>query len=81
MSDDVWILGIYMTKFGKYPDRDTVDLAAEAVLAALKDGGVSMKDMGVLAAGCLMDAPGIAQRIQNPVLRVVTRKSKSTDAH
>ena len=55
MSDDVWILGIHMTKFGKHPDKDTVDLAAEAALAALADGGVTMKDMGVLAAGNLMD--------------------------
>ena len=29
-SDDIWILGINMTKFGKHPDLDTVDLAAEA---------------------------------------------------
>ena len=29
-SDDIWILGIHMTKFGKHPDKDTVDLAAEA---------------------------------------------------
>ena len=50
-SDDVWILGIHMTKFGKHPDKDVVDLAAEAAVGALKDGGVSMKQMGVLAAG------------------------------
>ena len=25
-SDDIWILGIHMTKFGKHPDKDTVDL-------------------------------------------------------
>ena len=24
-SDEVWILGIQMTKFGKHPDLDTVD--------------------------------------------------------
>ena len=30
MADDIWILGIHMTKFGKHPDKDTVDLAAEA---------------------------------------------------
>ena len=23
----IWILGIHMTKFGKHPDKDTVDLA------------------------------------------------------
>ena len=57
-SDDVWILGIHMTKFGKHPDKDVVDLAAEAAVGALKDGGVSMKQMGVLAAGNLMGAAG-----------------------
>jgi acetyl-CoA acetyltransferase len=56
-----------MTKFGKYPDRDTVDLAAEAVMAALADGGVTMKDMGILAAGCLMGQGGIGQQIQKQV--------------
>jgi acetyl-CoA acetyltransferase len=53
-SGDVWILGITMTKFGKRPDDDTMDLAAEAALGALADGGVTMADMGVLAAGNLM---------------------------
>ena len=33
-ADDVYILGIKMTKFGKHPDKDTVDLAAEATMAA-----------------------------------------------
>src|SRR2546430_774750 len=53
-TGDVWILGIHMTKFGKHPELDTVDLAAEAARAALKDGGVAMKDMGILAFGSLM---------------------------
>ena len=55
-SGDVWILGIHMTKFGKRPDDDVIDLAAEAALAALKDAGVTMADIGVLAAGNLMGA-------------------------
>ncbi|HET9543036.1 MAG TPA: thiolase family protein, partial [Acidimicrobiales bacterium] len=55
-SDDIWILGIHMTKFGKRPDDDVIDLAAEASLAALKDAGVTMADIGVLAAGNLMGA-------------------------
>ena len=56
MAEDIWILGIYMTKFGKYPDRDTIDIAAEAALGAMKDGGVTIHDMGILAAGNLMGA-------------------------
>jgi acetyl-CoA acyltransferase len=68
MADDVWILGINMTKFGKHPDKDTVDLAAEAALAALADAGVGMKDMGVLAAGNLMAAgAGIGQQLQKQI--------------
>jgi acetyl-CoA acetyltransferase len=57
-----------MTKFGKYPDKDTVDLAAEATMGALADGGVSMKEMGVLAAGNLMGgAGGIGQQLQKQI--------------
>ena len=67
MTDDIWILGINMTKFGKHPDKDTVDLAAEATLAALADGGVTMKDMGILAAGNLMGTGGLAQQLQKQV--------------
>jgi acetyl-CoA acetyltransferase len=68
MADDIWILGIHMTKFGKHPDKDTVDLAAAATLGALADGGVTMKDMGVLAAGNLMGgARGIGQALQKQV--------------
>jgi acetyl-CoA acetyltransferase len=68
MSNDVWILGIYMTKFGKHPDKDSVDLAAEAAQSALKDAGVTMKDMGVLAAGNLMGgAAPIGQMLQKQI--------------
>ena len=42
-SDDIWILGIHMTKFGKHPDKDVVDLGSEAIQAALADAGVTMK--------------------------------------
>jgi len=68
-SDSVWILGIRMTKFGKHPDKDTVDLAAEATLEALADAGVRMRDIGVMAAGNLMGGGGlgIGQQIQKQV--------------
>jgi acetyl-CoA acyltransferase len=67
-SDDIWILGILMTKFGKHPDKDSVDLASEAAMGALADGGVTMKQMGVLAAGNLMGASaGIGQQLQKQI--------------
>jgi acetyl-CoA acetyltransferase len=67
-TDDIWILGIHMTKFGKHPDEDTIDLAAEAAMAALDDAGVTMQDIGVLAAGNLMSAAaGIGQQLQKQI--------------
>ncbi len=66
-SDDIWILGIHMTKFGKHFDKDIVDLGAEAIMGALADGGVTMADMGVIAAGNLMGRGSIAQDLQKQV--------------
>jgi acetyl-CoA acyltransferase len=66
-NDDIWILGINMTKFGKHPDKDTVDLGAQAARAALKDGGVTMKDMGVLAAGNLLGGGSFGQQLQKAI--------------
>jgi len=67
-SDDIWILGITMTKFGKHADKDVVDLAAEAAMGALADGGVTMTDIGVLAAGNLMNSSaGIGQQLQKQI--------------
>lgn len=68
MADDIWILGITMTKFGKHPDKDAVDLASEAALGALADAGVTIRDIGVLAAGNLMEAAaGIGQQLQKQI--------------
>ena len=67
-SDEVWILGIQMTKFGKHPDLDSVDLAAQAATGALSDAGVTMADIGVLAAGNLMNAnASIGQQLQKQI--------------
>jgi acetyl-CoA acetyltransferase len=67
-SEDIWILGINMTRFGKHPDEDTIDLASEATLAALADAGVTMRDIGVLAAGNLMGAGmPIGQMLQKQI--------------
>jgi acetyl-CoA acyltransferase len=67
-SEDLWILGIHMTKFGKHPNEDPIDLASEAVLGALGDAQVTMKDIGVIGAGSLMQSSaGIGQQLQKQV--------------
>jgi acetyl-CoA acyltransferase len=68
MAEDVWILGIKMTKFGKHPDKDAVDLAAEAATGALADAGVTMDEMGVIGAGNLIGGDGrMGQALQKQI--------------
>jgi acetyl-CoA acyltransferase len=67
VADDVWILGIHMTKFGKHPTLDVIDLAAEATRGALRDGGVTMKDMGLIASGNLLAGGHVGQSLQKAI--------------
>jgi acetyl-CoA acyltransferase len=68
MPETVWILGAHMTKFGKHPDKDLVDLASEAAIGALADGRVSVRDIQVMAAGNVTGGPaGIGQQLQKQI--------------
>src|SRR5581483_8475519 len=67
-SGDVWVIGTAMTKFGRFPDRDELDLASEVALGALADSGTTIKDMGVLAVGNMYKADSHnAQRLQKQI--------------
>ncbi|HML01695.1 MAG TPA: beta-ketoacyl synthase N-terminal-like domain-containing protein [Acidimicrobiales bacterium] len=68
MAETVWVIGASMTRFGRYPESDTIDLASQAALGALGDAGTTMADMQVLAAGCLMEASNmLGQRLQKQI--------------
>ncbi|MFI5953234.1 thiolase family protein [Cryptosporangium sp. NPDC051539] len=67
MSENVWIVGIQMTKFGKHKDKDVLDLGAEAALGALADAGLTMKDVGVIGAGNLIGDSGFGQLLQKQI--------------
>ena len=43
--DEVYIVGIGMIRFNKYPDRTVRDMAAEATELALKDAGMTRGDL------------------------------------
>jgi len=61
---DVYIMGIDMIRFGRYPDRSVPELGAEAALLALDDAGLTIQDIEALYCGNLMQASGmIGQRI------------------
>jgi acetyl-CoA acetyltransferase len=67
MAENVWILGIEMTKFGKHKDKDTLDLGAEAAIGALRDAGVTIRDIGVIGAGNLLGTNGFGQLLQKQI--------------
>jgi len=61
---DVYIVGIDMIRFGRFPERTVPSLAAEAALMALDDAGLSIRDMQALFCGNLGQASGmVGQRM------------------
>ena len=48
---DVYVVGIDMLKFGRYPDRTVVQLAAQAAIGALDDCKLGMRDVQALYSG------------------------------
>jgi acetyl-CoA acyltransferase len=61
---NVYVLGVGMIKFGRYPQKDVSELAAEAALLALKDAGMTIKDIQLLASGNLLQANAmVGQRV------------------
>jgi acetyl-CoA acetyltransferase len=53
-----------MIKFGRYPERDVAELAAEAALLALRDADMTIDDVQLLASGNLFQAHAmVGQRI------------------
>tara|TARA_Y100000590_G_scaffold151097_1_gene173615 strand:- start:1375 stop:2517 length:1143 start_codon:yes stop_codon:yes gene_type:complete len=61
---DVYILGVDMIKFGRFPDRSVPNIGAEAALMALDDAGLTIEDMQALYCGNLGQSSGmVGQRI------------------
>jgi acetyl-CoA acetyltransferase len=66
MAEDVFIIGIAQHKFGRFPDKDSLDMASEIAMAALADAQVTMADVDVLGCGTMQEA-GAGQRILDQI--------------
>ena len=61
---DVYILGVDMIKFGRFPEKTVPQIGAQAALLALDDAGLTIKDMEALYCGNLGQASAmVGQRI------------------
>jgi acetyl-CoA acetyltransferase len=56
MSEDVYIVGVDMTPFGRYPDQRVSQIGAQAALLALDDAGLTIRDIQALYCGNQMQA-------------------------
>lgn len=53
---EVAVLGVGQSQFGKFPERTPVEMGREAVWAAIKDAGISPKNIQFACASRLYDA-------------------------
>ena len=61
---DVYVMGIDMIKFGRFPEKTVPQLGSQAALMALDDAGLSIQDMQALYCGNLGQASAmVGQRI------------------
>ncbi|HKU44561.1 MAG TPA: thiolase family protein, partial [Polyangiales bacterium] len=61
---DVYIVGIDMMKFGRFPERSVPELGGQAALMALDDAGLTIQDIGALYCANLGQANAmVGQRI------------------
>jgi acetyl-CoA acyltransferase len=61
---DVYIVGVDMIKFGRFPEKSVPELGAEAALLALDDAGLKIQQMEALYCGNLYQANAmVGQRI------------------
>lgn len=60
---DVFIVGVGMTRFGKQPERDTVELGAEAVRGAVEDAGLDPRRIEGSYCGHVFQGMATGQRV------------------
>jgi acetyl-CoA acetyltransferase len=61
---EVYVIGVDMIKFGRFPDRTVPQLGAEAALLALDDAGLAIGDMQAMYCGNLGQAGAmVGQRV------------------
>ena len=56
MGEDVYVVGIDMIKFGRFPNKSLAELGSEAALLALDDAGLTIQDIEAMWCGNLMQA-------------------------
>lgn len=60
---DVYVIGVGMSRFGKFPDRDATGLGTEAALAAIADAGIGLREIEGAYCGHVYEGMAMGQRV------------------
>lgn len=64
MSDNVYVVGVDMIRFGRFPNKTPAELGAQAALMAMDDAGLGIGDIQAMYCGNLFQANAmVGQRI------------------
>ena len=78
---DVYVMGIDMIRFGRYPEKNVPALGAEAAILALDDAGLEIGAMEALYCGNLMQAAAmVGQRILREIGQTGISVTNSSNA-
>lgn len=67
MREDIYIVGASMHKFGRFPQKDALDMCSEIVRTALADAEVTIRDIDIFASGSLREPGSFGQRVLHEV--------------
>jgi acetyl-CoA acyltransferase len=67
VREALWIIGASMTPFRRHLDRDVTDLAVDASLGALRDAGMTMPEVQVMAVGSQFEPYTFGQQVQKQI--------------
>jgi len=81
MSNDVYVVGADMIKFGRFPTRTVEDLGAESALGALADANLKIQDIQALYCSNAFQAIGsVGQRILKQIGQTGIEVMNTTNA-
>ncbi|MBX3276963.1 MAG: thiolase family protein [Acidobacteria bacterium] len=60
---DVYVIGVGLHPFGRFGDKDVIEIGREAVVAALEDSGVAWKDVESAYCGTVFAGPMAGNKV------------------
>jgi acetyl-CoA acetyltransferase len=60
---DVYTIGVGMHRFGRFGDKDVIEIGREAVVDAIRDAGIAWKEVGAAYCGTVFAGPMAGNKV------------------